>query len=153
MTVVVLLRACGVFAQTPVQSGEQTGSSIGMVAHAQSGTEDRSRARVLWTVAGGSAGFGFGLWAGLTAFDDALNSDRKVWTSAVVGAGIGAVAGYLIGRARDRGGRAPAPAVVVPVSRPERLERRLLDELARSIKLAAPTAATPPTDPMLVPSP
>ena len=110
------------------------------VAHAQSGTEDRSRARVLWTIAGGSAGFGVGLWAGLTAFDDAVNSDRKVWTSAVVGAGIGAAAGYLIGRARDRSRRAPAHTDIVRTSRPERLERRFLDELARSIKLRAPIA-------------
>ena len=96
--------------------------SSASVAHAQNGTEDRSRGRVLWTVAGGGAGFGVGLWAGLTAFDDAVNSDRKVWTSAVVGAGIGAVAGYLIGRARDRDGRAHTPAVVERTSRPEGLE-------------------------------
>lgn len=60
----------------------------------------QSRGEVLWTVAGAGAGFGVGLWAGLSAFDDAVNSDRKVWTSAIVSGGIGAVAGYLIGRSR-----------------------------------------------------
>jgi hypothetical protein len=116
--------------------------SSASAAHAQSATADRSRARVLWAVAGGGAGFGIGLWAGLTAFDDAVNSDRKVWTSAVVGAGVGAAAGYLIGRAHDRSGRAPAHAIVVRRSKPERLERQFLDELARSIKLHAPIAPT-----------
>ena len=60
----------------------------------------QSRGPMLWTISGAGAGFGIGLWAGLSAFDDAVNSDRKVWTSAIVGAGVGAVAGYLIGRAR-----------------------------------------------------
>jgi hypothetical protein len=71
---------------------------------------DDHRATIAWTVSGAGAGFGVGLWAGLTAFDDAINSDRKVWTSAVVGAAIGGVAGYFLGRhfeqhqpsARDR---------------------------------------------------
>lgn len=57
---------------------------------------------VAWTAAGAGAGFGVGLWAGLTAFDDAINSDRKVWTSALVGAGIGALGGYLIAKAVRR---------------------------------------------------
>ena len=56
-----------------------------------------------WTIGGAGAGFGVGLWAGLSAFDDAINSDRKVWTSAVVGAAVGAVGGYLIGKSRARG--------------------------------------------------
>ena len=54
----------------------------------------------LWTSGGAGAGFGLGLFAGLTAFDDAINSDRKVWTSAIVGAAAGGTLGYLITRAR-----------------------------------------------------
>ena len=47
----------------------------------------QSRGPVLWTISGAGAGFGIGLWAGLSAFDDTINSDRKVWTSAIVGLG------------------------------------------------------------------
>ena len=98
------------------------------VARAQSRTE------VLWTVSGGGVGFGVGLWAGLTAFDDAVNSDRKVWTSAIVGAGVGAVAGYLIGRARkDRSRPAKAVDEMRNVQRAAG-ERRLLDALATSFR-------------------
>jgi hypothetical protein len=105
-------------------------------AQAQSSGGDRSRTRALWTVSGAGAGFGVGLWAGLTAFDDAVNSDRKVWTSAVVGASIGAVGGYLIGRARDSRDRAPSATSVAPTARTERLNRRLLEHVARSITLS-----------------
>lgn len=47
------------------------------------------------------------------AFDDARNSDRKVWTSAAVGAGVGALAGYLVARIR-RDDRRHAPQVTNP---------------------------------------
>ena len=94
----------------------------------------QSRTEVLWTVSGGGVGFGVGLWAGLTAFDDAVNSDRKVWTSAIVGAGAGAVAGYLIGRARkDRGRPSKAINEMQNVQRAA-AERRLLDALTKSFR-------------------
>ena len=54
----------------------------------------------LWTTVGAGAGFGIGLFAGLTAFDDAINSDRKVWTSAIVGAAAGGTLAYLLTRGR-----------------------------------------------------
>lgn len=94
----------------------------------------QSRTEIVWTAAGGGVGFGFGLWAGLTAFDDAVNSDRKVWTSAIVGAGVGAVAGYLIGRSRTDRSR-PAKAVN-GMRRVQRAaaERRLLEALAKSFR-------------------
>lgn len=74
--------------------------SVSSTAHAQGQSGNSTRGTVIWTIAGAGGGFGIGLWAGLTKFDDAINSDRKVWTSAVVGAAVGAVGGYLIGRAR-----------------------------------------------------
>jgi hypothetical protein len=40
------------------------------------------------------------LFAGLTAFDDAINSDRKVWTSRDRGRAAGGTLAYLISRAR-----------------------------------------------------
>jgi hypothetical protein len=57
-----------------------------------------STKRVVWTLVGIGAGFGAGLFIGLNAFDDAVNSDRKVWTSAIVGAAAGGLAGGLLSR-------------------------------------------------------
>ena len=85
---------------------------VGSNAHAQTPSPSTGRATLTWTIGGAGAGFGVGLWAGLSAFDDAINSDRKVWTSAVVGAAVGAVGGYLIGKSRARGSRPSiAPSV------------------------------------------
>ncbi len=54
--------------------------------------------RTIFTIAGGGGGFAVGLVAGLAAFDDAINSDRKVWTTAA----LSAVGGYFLGRALDK---------------------------------------------------
>lgn len=59
---------------------------------------------VLWTSIGAGAGFGLGVYFGLRAFDDAINSDRKVWTAAIAGAAAGGVLGYFV----SRGGRPPS---------------------------------------------
>jgi outer membrane scaffolding protein for murein synthesis (MipA/OmpV family) len=95
-------------------------------AHAQ------SRGQVIWTISGAGAGFGVGLWAGLSAFDDAVNSDRKVWTSAIVGAGVGAVAGYLIGgRARRAQTHPSIGANAMQRGRQEAANHRMLEQLAK----------------------
>jgi hypothetical protein len=73
------------------------------VVSADDGVASRTAARStrpLWTLVGVGAGFGAGLWAGLTAFDESINSDRKVWTSAIVGAAAGGILGYLVDRQR-----------------------------------------------------
>jgi hypothetical protein len=58
-----------------------------------SATRARSSSkRVVWTLVGIGAGFAAGLYIGLNAFDDAVNSDQKVWTSALVGATAGGLA-------------------------------------------------------------
>ncbi len=58
--------------------------------------------RTIFTLAGGGGGFAVGLVAGLSAFDDAIDSDRKVWTTAALSAAGGAVGGYFLGRALDK---------------------------------------------------
>jgi hypothetical protein len=63
-----------------------------------SSTKSSSTKRVIWTLVGIGAGFGAGLFLGLNAFDDAVNSDRKVWTGALVGAAAGGLAGNLLSR-------------------------------------------------------
>ena len=79
-------------------------ADIGGAARATRATSSSSTKRVAWTLVGIGAGFGAGLFIGLSAFDDAVNSDRKVWTSAIVGAAAGGLAGGLLSR---NVGRAP----------------------------------------------
>jgi len=62
--------------------------------------------RTILTLAGGGGGFAVGLFAGLAAFDDATNSDRKVWTTAILAGVGGALWGYFLGRALDRRSKA-----------------------------------------------
>lgn len=81
-----------------------------VVVSADGGEATRAAARStrpLWTFVGIGAGFGAGLWAGLTGFDDSINSDRKVWTSAIAGAAAGGVLGYLIDRKRAKSPSTP----------------------------------------------
>jgi hypothetical protein len=58
--------------------------------------------RPIWTAVGAGAGFGLGAWIGLTVFDDAIHSDRKVWTTAIVSAAVGGVLGFLVDRQQAR---------------------------------------------------
>jgi 4-amino-4-deoxy-L-arabinose transferase-like glycosyltransferase len=76
--------------------------------------------RVIWTLVGIGAGFGAGLFIGLNAYDDAVNSDQKVWTSALVGAAVGGLAGGLLSRNVGR-----APQVKTTGSIPRATELRL----------------------------
>jgi Na+/H+ antiporter NhaA len=82
---------------------------------------------VLWNTVGAGAGFGLGLFAGLTAFDDAIDSDRKVWTSAIVGAAAGGTLGYLITRARRRSSPS-RQAITTGPSRPQMLTAPALSD-------------------------
>lgn len=72
--------------------------------------------RVLWTVVGAGAGFAAGVFIGLNKFDDALYSDRKVWTTAIVGAAAGGVAGALLSRNTSRS--VPIASAVRPAAGP-----------------------------------
>lgn len=99
-------------------------------AMAAAPVEARSRAGKtgLWTAVGAGAGFGIGMLVGLTAFDDAINSDRKVWTTAVAGAAAGGALGFFLSRGRVKGGASPTHT-------PPPLTDRDVDALARSVAL------------------
>jgi len=61
-----------------------------------------SKYRKIFTLAGGGGGFAIGMFAGLSAYDDAIDSEKKVTTAAIVGGTGGAVGGYLLGRVLDK---------------------------------------------------
>jgi len=85
ITALILLTATGTFAQPPAPKSEES-----------------HKYRTILTLAGGGGGFALGVFAGLAAFDDAVSSDRKVWTTAALSAAGGAVGGYFLGRALDK---------------------------------------------------
>jgi hypothetical protein len=84
--------------------------------------------RVLWTVVGAAAGFGAGVFLGLAKFDDAIDSDRKVWTTALLTAAAGGIAGNLL--SRDVGPRAGAPAARALAGRIETVDVSWADALS-----------------------
>lgn len=77
----------------------------------------------VWTAVGIGGGFGIGLVAGLSAFDDAIDSDRKVWTTAIVGAAAGGTLAYLFSRSR----RSAPPSPLLSAA-PRRQHQAPLDE-------------------------
>ena len=88
------------------------GMGAGLSAQPSTAGSGQGRSRAaLWTVVGAGAGFGVGLWAGLAAFDDSIDSDRKVWTTAILSAAAGGVLGYLIGRNDSRPAVRPGGSV------------------------------------------
>jgi len=64
--------------------------------------EESHKYRTILTLAGGGGAFALGVFVGLNAFDDAVNSDRKLWTTALISAAGGAAGGYFLGRALDK---------------------------------------------------
>jgi hypothetical protein len=65
-------------------------------------TQESHRYRTIFTVIGGAGGFAVGVFAGIVAFDDAVNSERKASMTAAASAVGGAVGGYFLGRALDK---------------------------------------------------
>jgi hypothetical protein len=84
IALLVLLSAGQTFAQQPAPKREPS-----------------HKYRTILTIAGAGAGFATGFYVGFNAFDDAVNSDRKLWTTSAITAAGGAVGGYFIGRALD----------------------------------------------------
>ena len=85
VTALVLLTASESFAQQP--------AALPSPSH---------KYRTILIPAGAAAGFAAGLFIGLSKFDDAVNSERKVTTTALIGAAGGGVGGYFLGRALDK---------------------------------------------------
>ena len=82
--------------------------------------------RVLWTVIGAGAGFAAGTFIGFNKFDQAVYAERKIWTTAIVGAAAGGVAGALLSRNTSRSvpiANAVRPAPTPNVSWAEALHR------------------------------
>ena len=104
-----------------------------------------SRGRVLGTVIGAAAGFGAGLLIGLAAYDDAVNSERKIWTLTAVTTAAGAGAGYAIGAGLTRRAKSsPAAADRLATSH---------TRLAAGVRLRRPpTVAAPPFRTLFAPS-
>ena len=94
--------------------------------------------RTILTLAGRGGGFAVGLVAGLAAFDDAINSDRKVWTTAALSAVGGAVGGYFLGRALDK--RQKKTNVTW---RPAELERGLMRSQWSTLRANEPPGSWP----------
>jgi hypothetical protein len=94
-----------------------------------------SKGRWIGLAIGAGAGFAAGLLLGLNQFDDAINSDRKVWTAVIVGVAGGGAAGFFIGKAIDRG----QPRIVrQPLPVPERIDAAALMAAPCSVRLGCP---------------
>jgi hypothetical protein len=78
-------------------------------AHAQPASPAHKSHVVVWTAVGAGAGFGLGMFVGLNAFDDAVNSDRKLWTTAALTAAAGGTIAWLLSRPH-KAARHAAPA-------------------------------------------
>ena len=90
---VITTLAAPAFADTGRERGQSRDSSA---------ASNATRKRVIWTVIGAGAGFAAGVYLGFAKFDDATYAERKIWTSAIVGAAAGGVAGALLSRNRGR---------------------------------------------------
>jgi hypothetical protein len=94
-----------------------------------------------WRALGAGGGLGVGLWAGLTAFDDSINSDRKVWTTAIVSAAAGGVLGYVVGRHRKAGAKTRTAGAVGATGARGALSDAAIEGLAQGVRLTVSSRA------------
>jgi hypothetical protein len=88
------------------------------VAHAdQRDAQSKPSSTPIWTCVGVGAGFGLGMLAGFSMFDDAIYAERKIWTTAAVSAVAGGIIGFLVDRERRR----PSPQPTV-LAHPQRFD-------------------------------
>lgn len=71
-------------------------------AHANDTHKNSSKWRTILTIVGVGGGFTAGMFVGISAYDDAINSERKVWTTAALMSAAGGVGGFLLGRHIDK---------------------------------------------------
>jgi hypothetical protein len=76
--------------------------------------------RTIFTSLGTGGGLTLGLFAGIALFDDAIDSNRKVWTLATISTIGGGVGGYLLGRFLDKRKNQVPPTITWQV--PDKLE-------------------------------
>ena len=86
-----IILTCALMSARPLATGESSSPQA-------SGPPRQGKGRVVGLIIGAGAGFALGLLAGFAWFDDAVDSDRKVWTTAVLLAAAGGTAGWLVGR-------------------------------------------------------
>jgi hypothetical protein len=113
-----------------VPASADTGRDRGQ-ARDNGAASSSTRKRAIWTVVGAGAGFAAGVYLGFAKFDDATYAERKIWTTAIVGAAAGGVAGALLSRNTRRG---------VPVTRAPRAPE--IPNISWSEALRGPTART-----------
>jgi hypothetical protein len=125
------------------------GSSAASAQTAPGTPDSKTRRTTLWTVVGAGAGFGVGIWAGLHVFDDSINSDRKVWTTAIISAAAGGILGHLTSRGRSRSDmrRAGKARGIEPLTSrvlPDGVLRLREGSVALPVPLALPPSGTAP---------
>lgn len=86
----------------PAVVGAQTHAQVQERQRWERQTQGVRQNRLGWTAAGAAGGFGLGVYLGFKFFDHAIYADRKIWTTTIVTAIAGGVAGYLIGTARKQ---------------------------------------------------
>ena len=69
-----------------------------------------------------AGGFAAGMFLGLGAFDDSINSEQKVWTTAALLGAAGGVAGWWAARKIDYDFSAPGLGHIKPETRKAQLE-------------------------------
>jgi len=117
-----------------VPSSADTGRDRGQTRDSGAASSS-TRKRVIWTVVGAGAGFAAGVYLGFTKFDDATYAERKIWTTSIVGAAAGGVAGALLSRNTGRSvpvTRAPRALETPTISWSEAIRGPKARALARS---------------------
>ena len=94
----------------------------------------------VWTAIGAGAGFGLGVWVGFRKFDDAIYSERKIWTTAIVSAAIGGVLGFLVDRRQARSS-SPSLTAPAPIAAPGEWRQQIYGSPSATVTLRPPSVA------------
>ena len=72
------------------------------IANAGEPGKGGSKWKIIMTIVGAGGGFTLGTFVGLAAYDDAIDSEKKVFTTAFLMSAAGGVAGFFLGRHIDK---------------------------------------------------